>query len=236
MPDGMCVTRTADSVLLTCWPPAPLERSVSILRSVSLMATSRSCASGSTATVAVEVWIRPEPSVSGTRCTRWTPDFGDNFLKAAHRPFANADDFDLPTLLDGIALVHAEQITSKNRSFVAAGAGADFKNDVAFVHRIFRQQGEPQLLLERGTQRLDLRPFRFGNRAHFGVGCRIGNQRRQVRHFPLRGAVGLDRFDDGSKFGKLPRQFHISLRRQGGCKVTLQCSMPRDKGIEFLVG
>jgi len=28
----------------------------------------------STATVAVDVWMRPEPSVSGTRCTRWTPD------------------------------------------------------------------------------------------------------------------------------------------------------------------
>ena len=28
----------------------------------------------STATVAVEVWTRPPDSVSGTRCTRWTPD------------------------------------------------------------------------------------------------------------------------------------------------------------------
>src|SRR5262245_61715667 len=26
MPVGTCVRRTADSVLLTCWPPAPLER------------------------------------------------------------------------------------------------------------------------------------------------------------------------------------------------------------------
>src|SRR5262249_58176990 len=70
-------------------------------------------------------------------------DFGDNFLEAAHRPFANTDDFDLPALLGGIALVHAEQITGENRSFVAAGAGANFKNDVAFVHRIFWQQGKP---------------------------------------------------------------------------------------------
>ena len=31
------------------------------------------CASGSTATVAVEVWMRPCASVAGTRCTRCTP-------------------------------------------------------------------------------------------------------------------------------------------------------------------
>jgi hypothetical protein len=29
--------------------------------------------SGSTATVAAEVWMRPPLSVTGTRCTRWTP-------------------------------------------------------------------------------------------------------------------------------------------------------------------
>src|SRR2546422_11047683 len=28
-PDGTCVSRTAISVLLTCWPPGPLERKVS---------------------------------------------------------------------------------------------------------------------------------------------------------------------------------------------------------------
>ncbi len=38
------------------------------------MSTSTSSAAGSTATVAVEVWMRPEDSVTGTRWTRWTPD------------------------------------------------------------------------------------------------------------------------------------------------------------------
>src|SRR5437588_311868 len=37
------------------------------------MTTSTSSASGRTATVAVDVWIRPLASVAGTRCTRWTP-------------------------------------------------------------------------------------------------------------------------------------------------------------------
>ena len=37
------------------------------------MSTSTSSASGSTRTVAAEVWMRPELSVTGTRCTRWVP-------------------------------------------------------------------------------------------------------------------------------------------------------------------
>ena len=37
------------------------------------MATSTSSASGSTATAADEVWMRPDDSVTGTRWTRWGP-------------------------------------------------------------------------------------------------------------------------------------------------------------------
>ena len=74
MPVGRCVTRTAESVVLTDWPPGPVARMTSILMSLASIATSTSSASGSTATVIVEVWMRPCDSVSGTRCTRWTPD------------------------------------------------------------------------------------------------------------------------------------------------------------------
>ena len=67
--------RMADSVLLTCWPPAPEERNVSTFRSAGLMlVSSTSSASGMIATVAAEVWMRPWDSVAGTRCTRWVPD------------------------------------------------------------------------------------------------------------------------------------------------------------------
>ncbi|KAG1078028.1 hypothetical protein G6F40_016888 [Rhizopus arrhizus] len=53
---GMWVIRTADSVLLTCWPPAPEERKVSTFRSAGLMTmSSTSSASGMIATVAAEV-------------------------------------------------------------------------------------------------------------------------------------------------------------------------------------
>ena len=39
MPVGRCVSRTAESVLLTCWPPAPLARIVSTFTSDSAMST-----------------------------------------------------------------------------------------------------------------------------------------------------------------------------------------------------
>ncbi len=66
--------RTAESDVLTCWPPGPPARVVSICRSAGLIWTSTSSTSGSTATVAVDVWMRPLASVSGTRWTRCTPD------------------------------------------------------------------------------------------------------------------------------------------------------------------
>ena len=42
MPVGRWVMRTADSVLLTCWPPAPEERKVSTRRSLSWISISTS--------------------------------------------------------------------------------------------------------------------------------------------------------------------------------------------------
>jgi len=49
----MCVTRTAEYVVFTLWPPGPLEQNVSMRMSFSLIWMSISSASGSTATVAV---------------------------------------------------------------------------------------------------------------------------------------------------------------------------------------
>ena len=66
--------RTAESVVLTDWPPGPELRLTSIRRSFSSsISTSTSSASGRTITVAVLVWMRPLDSVDGTRWTRWTP-------------------------------------------------------------------------------------------------------------------------------------------------------------------
>ena len=56
--------RTPESVVLACWPPALEARVVSMRMSSGLISMSTSSASGSTATVAAEVWMRPLASVS----------------------------------------------------------------------------------------------------------------------------------------------------------------------------
>ncbi len=66
--------RTADSTLFTCWPPAPPDRRVSILRSYSLISISTSSSiSGETNTEAKEVWRRLLASNGEIRTSRWTP-------------------------------------------------------------------------------------------------------------------------------------------------------------------
>ena len=64
-PVGRWVMRTAESVVLTDWPPGPEERYTSIRRSLGLISTSTSSASGVTSTPAAEVWMRPCDSVAG---------------------------------------------------------------------------------------------------------------------------------------------------------------------------
>ena len=59
--------------MLTLWPPGPVDVDVLISRSSGLISISTGSASGITATVAADVWMRPCASVLGTRCTRWTP-------------------------------------------------------------------------------------------------------------------------------------------------------------------
>lgn len=73
-PEGVWYILTAESVVLTCWPPAPDDRRVSTFKSFSSIFISTSSKVGRIETADVEVWIRPALSVLGTRWTRWTPD------------------------------------------------------------------------------------------------------------------------------------------------------------------
>ena len=191
--------RIADLVLLTCWPPAPCERMVSIRRSSLLISTSTSSTSGNTATVAAEVWMRPWVSVSGTRCTRCTPDsnfslanaprplhFGDDFLEAPHGAFAGGNHLDLPALQGREALVHPEQVAGEQRGLVAAGAGADFQHHVAVVHGVLGQQRHADLLRQLDAARGQHVALGLRHAAHLGLGCGIGDQRLDIGDFPAR--------------------------------------------------
>ena len=68
---GRCVARTAEFVVLTCCPPAPDARNVSMRTSFSSSVNSIWSTPGRTTTDAVDVWMRT--SFVGTRCTRCTP-------------------------------------------------------------------------------------------------------------------------------------------------------------------
>ena len=129
--------RTAVATFWTFWPPWPLLWKMSMRRSSSLMATSTSSASGSTATVAVEVWMRPCASVSGhaldavdaalvlqSRVGALALDLEDDLLQAADAALAVRHHFDLPAAVLGVARVHAEEVGREERGFVAARAGA----------------------------------------------------------------------------------------------------------------
>ena len=146
---------------------------VSTLRSSGLISMSTSSASGSTATVAAEVWMRPLASVCGTRCTRCTPDSnfsraidaraahrGDDLAIAADLALARRKHLDLPAMQRGIALVHAEEIAGEKRRLVAAGPGAHFEDGAAVVGRVARDEKDAELV----AQLLDLVPERHAAR------------------------------------------------------------------------
>ena len=154
MPVGRCVMRIAESVLLTCWPPAPDARNVSMRSSAGLSSTaSISSSSGRIATVhgrrvdaalrfgrghaldamraRLELEVRERASAD---------DAADDFLVAAVLAGALRQHFDAPALHVGIARIHAKQIAGENRRLIAARARAHFQVDVAVVARILRQQ------------------------------------------------------------------------------------------------
>src|SRR5215211_7496039 len=83
MPVGRCVILTAESVLLTCWPPAPEALYVSTLRSFSSISTSTaSPTTGATATEAKLVCLLAPASKGLILTRRCTPRSADKSPKA----------------------------------------------------------------------------------------------------------------------------------------------------------
>ena len=74
IPVGRWVIRTAESVVLTPWPPGPLERNTSTRISSSGMSMWSVCSTtGITSTPANEVWLRPWLSYLEMRTIRCVP-------------------------------------------------------------------------------------------------------------------------------------------------------------------
>ena len=141
---------------------------------------------------------------------------GDDFLIAAQVGFAGGDDFHLPAIAFGKARVHAEQISSKQCRLIAAGAGADFQKNIAFVVGVARQQE----FLQRQFQlaQADFAVFQLGLRQFAHV--RVGQQLFGGAHIGLALAKCLVLLDHRGQFGvfagELAKRLHVAGGFFGG--------------------
>ena len=148
------------------------------------MWTSTSSASGRTATVAVDVWMRPCDSVSGTRCTRWVPP---SYLKTlyAPRPLTAKVKCPSPTTSGswlkaaalGVAREHPVEVGGEQAGLLAASARTDLDDHVLVVVGIGLDHRQPDLLLELGE------PVLGGaeHLAHLRVVAVLGEQLTRAR-------------------------------------------------------
>ena len=161
------------------------------------------------------------------RIGAFTDYTADDFLVTAEVAFVFAHDFHLPAAAFGVAHVHAEQVARKKCRFVAARAGADFKEDVALIIGILRQKQDFKVffqLLERRFPRLDFILGKVGKRRiflghffgggdvvfRFFVGLHLDRHRFDFRAFLREGAEavhvvgGIGRREHGIDFFKAP--------------------------------
>jgi hypothetical protein len=96
-------------------------------------------------------------------------DDGDDFLQAADRGLRRGEHFDLPAPGFGVAVVHAEHLVGEQGGLVAAGTGADFKDDVLLVVGILGQQQDLEILFGLGEAGFECRQFFLGVGAHVSV-------------------------------------------------------------------
>ena len=168
VPVGRCVIRTAESVLLTCWPPAPCARYVSMRRSFSSMSIATSSSShgrgrdaregGVPAVVLVERREAHQPVDAllgldhAVRVVSLERERGR--LDARLLARCRLDQPGLEAALLGPAQVHAQQHLGPVLGVGAAGAGRDLDEGGAAVVLA----GEERGLL----QRVDLARGRAG--------------------------------------------------------------------------
>src|SRR5579872_5416009 len=161
--------------------------------------------------------------------------FGYDFLEAAFGAFADGNDVHLPTLLGGVAFVHAEQIAGEEGSLVAAGAGADFEDDIALIHCVFRNEREANLLFEPFLARDKRRLLRFRELAHLGTVLRVRDQRVEIGDFGFGGTIGFDDLDGGRKLSELARELDVSLRRKVGRHLVFHQRVAGNERVELLL-
>ena len=209
MPVGRCVMRTAQSVLLTCWPPAPEARYVSTRSSFSSISTlASSGTSGITSTSAKLVCRRFCESNGLIRTSRCTPrslrsrPYAQRpsivkltALQAGLLALGRLEDLGLEAAPLGPAQVHPQQHLGPVLALGPARAGVDRDDRAALVERL----REEELLLH-------ARP----------VGLERGEVALEV------GAAGLARLRrvGGGHLG------HLGQARRRAARARASCAMP----------
>ncbi len=151
MPVGRWVMRTAESVVLTPWPPGPLARYTSICRSRSSMSTSTSSASARISTVADDVWtptlaLGDRHALHAVRAAlelQTAPggvarDHERDLVEPAEVADVARQHLELPALLGGVAGVHVEQVAGEQVRFLAPFRAANLDDHRLAVVRVAR--------------------------------------------------------------------------------------------------
>ena len=142
-------------------------------------------------------------------------DLGDDFLEAALGSFARGENLGLPAVLRRVALVHAEEVAGEQRRLVAAGAGADFEDDVWSSIASLGMSASRISVRERRSRFSSSGGLLFGrDGAHFGVGRRVGDHVHRGRRARRRRAVGLHPLDDRGDLGELAGELDIGFGRR----------------------
>ena len=217
IPLGLCVMRIADSVLLTCWPPAPEALNVSTLeigrsdldlavvgdlgqhrdrRGRGVDAAGRF--GRGHALHAVDAALVLEPAV---RLAALHAD--DDLLVAAGLVLVLAQQLDAHLARFGEARVHAQQVAGEDPRFVAAGAGANLDEDVLVVVGVAREHQLLQLGLERGAPRAQLVRLFVRQRGELGIAL-VGAQRVVPRDRAQQVAIAAVRASPSARSPRAP--------------------------------
>jgi hypothetical protein len=100
-------------------------------------------------------------------------DHGDDFLDATGGGAGDRNDVDLPLVALGETLVHAQHFLGEQGGFVAAGAGADFEDDVLVVVRILGDEQGADGSVSLIALFLKLAQLLEGHGLEFGIGFRL---------------------------------------------------------------
>ena len=132
-----------------------------------------------------------------------------DLLVAAEFGLGFVHDLGLPAALVGVHRVHAVEVSSKQRAFLAACTAANLNVDVLLVVRVLGQQQDLQLVLQTGNVAFRLLQLLLRQLLHVRVGQHFG----RVRERALCLLVFAERGDDRLEF--------VALAQQPGCPVRV---------------